>query len=242
MWLCFFLFSSFCHAFSTDLEIPQNQILTTDYEDDDDDINFSIEDPDLNLTNPSFTPEKPCLPAPAPSRCKISFVEFRAAYFYPLGKEFRSFYNGSVIWGAEANFKIIAGFSSWIAASYFTKHGELIPEGSSQITLIPLNGGFKWTYCAYKWAQPYLGAGIEFLYLEEKTVSPYLIPSVHTWDFGLHFKVGSLTQFFKTCFLDIYLDYFVKCKNIYAPSFDSVDINNQNVNYLNFGGALGFFF
>lgn len=199
-----------------------------------------------NTSQPQNTPpdESPCdanisVPEPLPH---CWFLEFRTAYFYPTSKHFRSFYSGGPIWGLEFNCKAFELLHVWLSAEYFSKKGKTSLDNPLKLTLIPLTIGVKWLYTSYQWVQPYFGIGLETLYVAEKTHSPSLLHSLHNWDFGVRFKTGFLTQFCNNFFIDLYTDYFVKTTRFYKPSPSSVVVKNPNLNYFNFGGAVGVVF
>ncbi len=170
------------------------------------------------------------------------FLKVRSGYFYPTSNNFRSFYPSGPIWSLEWDCRIQTHLYSWVSAGYFHKRGQTNLHRPTKLTLAPLSAGIMWLYNAYQWLQPYFGGGAQFLYARELTASPDLIHSVHNWDFGVQLKSGILIQLFDHFSIDFYADYFCKCARIYAPSHHSVNIENPNMNYFNFGGALGVVF
>jgi hypothetical protein len=191
--------------------------------------------------------------SPLPDVC---FLQFHLAYFYPLGSEFRSFYPGGPIYSLELDCKIIdrsilwntGHLYLWASGSIFSKQGNTSLNYAAKISAFPLNTGLKWLYTSCNWLQsylkggkmqPYLGGGIEFLYLRETTNSPFLTHTVQNWDFGLHWKLGVIVNWGNHFFIDLSGDSFVQCARIYKPSHLSSILTNPTVSYSQFGGAIG---
>jgi hypothetical protein len=167
----------------------------------------------------------------------LYMAEFSAAYFYPVGKEFRSFYDGGVIWGLEFDYKVHKYLYVWNEADFFSKKGKDCLGKTLKLLVVPLSVGLKWVYPESGW-RPYLGVGLEASYFSEKTKDRCLIHSLHMWDLGVRFKSGMLFLFKELYFVNLFADYSLR-KVLHRTEHDSVVLKNPNVDNCSFGGAFG---
>lgn len=170
------------------------------------------------------------------------FLEARAAYFYPTGHKFREVYSGAGVYGLEFDCRVVKYLYGWVGADYLGKSGKTSAGNSTKITIVPFSTGLKWLYTAHSVVQPYLGVGIETMYLRVKTDSASLIHSKASWGVGGRFKAGMLIRYVDYMFVDLFADYSLRSISLEGSSSRCLTVNRPDISGFSFGGGLGYFF
>ncbi len=177
-----------------------------------------------------------------------TILEFRGAYFLPIGHIFKDIYNGSALYGPELTLQCCkeGNLYAFASVNYLNTKGHSIgAQNPTTVTLLPLTFGAKYfmpLFCEK--IDVYLGLGFEAMRVHTKDVLPDLVSKKSKWGFGGITKIGAYCYLPYNFLIDIFIDYsFIKAgsNSIMQPStgFQSI---KANVSGVIFGGGLGYRF
>jgi hypothetical protein len=187
---------------------------------------------------------KPCCDTPRPVKyagcgkvLSDNYVEFRAAYLYPLEEDLRDVFGGNGQYGIELNAQLYDMLYGWVEVDYFTSSGHTIgSKEDTRWTMVPISFGPKFIYNRHMF-QPYVGAGLVATYVHTN-----LINSLSSWSCGGLFKFGCIAKPTDYLVIDLFMDYAVRHVEMENQRNKRVITPQVDISSLSFGGGLGYRF
>lgn len=154
----------------------------------------------------------------------------RADYFLPTEQLFKDVYEGGLKYGGEITASLWKGISIYFGASYFSKTGEMIPQGEeTTINIIPIEFGVLFKFSKTK-INPYIGAGLGYYSLSEES----FLGKVTANNVGYFGQLGISINLIEAFVIDIKAKY-----NLCNVEIDEI-INN--IGGITIGVGIGFCF
>jgi hypothetical protein len=170
------------------------------------------------------------------------FAEGKAAYYYPIDKNFRHIYEGNGIYGAELTAILNECVWLWGSVDYFTDQGEKIPHQSrTRITLVPISFGIKFGFPIAGNCKFYIGGGLSRIKVEINDHSPFLRKHSEYWDWGGVGKAGFLLPLCKDLYADIFTNFSFQQKR-FKERNRGIYKHRSDMHGLIFGVGLGWHF
>ncbi len=171
-----------------------------------------------------------------------SFLEAKAAYFYPTDDKFRSIYNSRGIYGLEYTCQAWKWLYPWISTSYYSSWGKSMGFGyRTHIYFIPIGLGLKYLH-SFKHADLYAGVGGLATYVHIRNHSPFVVPTTAKWGGGAIAKVGLLINLPKSFLIDIFSDYSYMKVDTRKSDHGKVIRHHVDLSGWSIGGAIGYRF
>lgn len=132
------------------------------------------------------------------------YIKMKAGYFSPSEEIFKDIYGGGITYGGEIGLSVWRNLVLWIGGEYFSKKGKLTYTGEdTELTLVPVGGGFKYIVEAGGILSFYGGAGVFYCQTEEKNP----IDEVSDGGLGYEGMMGSFLRISGKLIIDFFLDY-----------------------------------
>lgn len=163
--------------------------------------------------------------------------EIKAGYFFPTSSDFRDIYCGTGMYSFELT------TSGWGCLRPFASVGYAYTSGKSNlgthtnVTLVPINAGLKAMTC-WGCTEPYIGLGVEGMYLKTKDKSSFVEQQRSNWGVGGVAKAGFWTCLPCDWFLDAFVDFHFAWIDFKNGTPLTIGLN-ANVSGLAFGLGIG---
>lgn len=137
-----------------------------------------------------------------------TFIEAKAALFFPLGKRFKDIYSKVEFeWGGEVSYEVCDCLQAWLSVNYLSDKGRSTQlKYRTTMELLPIGLGLKYLFPC-ECINYYVGGGFQYTYMHNHDHSPYAIHHINKWDWGLLAKGGALIPVCDRVFVDLFTEY-----------------------------------
>jgi opacity protein-like surface antigen len=171
------------------------------------------------------------------------YVEGRAAYTHPTGNRFNKIYHDAAYYGGEITVPVWEGFSLWTGAGYFSSNGKSYPlHNSTRVQVVPVDLGVKYMIPWGCFIKPYVGAGVEWNYVNTNDHSNFVKRHINKWGIGGIFRAGGLVDLPYNLFADVFVEYSICHVTNHNNFHNRVVPHNARVDNVRAGVGIGYKF
>jgi outer membrane protein W len=123
--------------------------------------------------------------------------------------------NGNLMWGLSMGYSITKNLELKLEGNYYHSNGKMsLSEEDISISLVPVILGARYKIGSFKNLNPYLGLGLEYLFLKETV--PSRLDNYSDSSLGYHAEAGAYIWISKSLQVDFNIRYLV----VEITSFD----------------------